>query len=170
MKSIFVKEYDPTIEDAYMRPVEVDGALSRLDILDTAGQEEFAALFSQWVKDREGFMLVYSVDNRLSFEKILQIYDLLKLYTEDITRAALILVANKADLPPEMHKVPAEEGEALGKKLGAAMFLETSALSGQNVDNAFHALLRQMRKHRSATQPHVAPAVPLKKMKWCTVL
>jgi GTPase KRas protein len=53
-----------------------------LDILDTAGQEEYSALRSQWFRSGEGFILVYAITSRSSFEhceflreKILQAKD-----------------------------------------------------------------------------------------------
>eukprot|EP00490_Sorites_sp_Unknown_P011174 CAMPEP_0114655856 /NCGR_PEP_ID=MMETSP0191-20121206/11513_1 /TAXON_ID=126664 /ORGANISM="Sorites sp." /LENGTH=75 /DNA_ID=CAMNT_0001871991 /DNA_START=51 /DNA_END=275 /DNA_ORIENTATION=+ len=41
-------EYDPTIEDSYQCNLKVDGVDEELDILDTAGQEQFAALQDHW--------------------------------------------------------------------------------------------------------------------------
>jgi GTPase KRas protein len=55
----FVEEYDPTIEDSYRKQVVIDDESCLLEILDTAGQEEFTALRDQWIRDCEGFVLIY---------------------------------------------------------------------------------------------------------------
>ena len=57
----FVDAYDPTIEDSYRRDVEIDGELRKIEILDTAGAEQFVALRDQSIKAGEGFLLVYSI-------------------------------------------------------------------------------------------------------------
>jgi GTPase KRas len=44
IQSQFVDEYDPTIEDSYRKQCDIDGQVSILDILDTAGQEEYSAM------------------------------------------------------------------------------------------------------------------------------
>jgi len=63
----FVEQFDPTIESSYRRQVEVDGTVALLDILDTAGQEEFTALRSQWIRAGEGYLIVYDITSEKSF-------------------------------------------------------------------------------------------------------
>ena len=46
----FLDEYDPTIEDSYRKQVQIDGKPALLDILDTAGQEEFSSIQDQWIE------------------------------------------------------------------------------------------------------------------------
>ena len=50
----FVDEYDPTIEDSYRKQVVIDGETCLLDILDTAGQEEYSAMRDQYMRTGEG--------------------------------------------------------------------------------------------------------------------
>ncbi|KAI7384656.1 hypothetical protein KC336_g18149, partial [Hortaea werneckii] len=66
----FVETYDPTIEDSYRKQVQIDGQSCMLEVLDTAGQEEYTALRDQWIRDGEGFVLVYSISSRSSFSRI----------------------------------------------------------------------------------------------------
>jgi hypothetical protein len=66
----FVETYDPTIEDSYRKQVQIDGQSCMLEVLDTAGQEEYIALRDQWIRDGEGFVLVYSISSRSSFARI----------------------------------------------------------------------------------------------------
>jgi small GTP-binding protein len=65
-----VDEYDPTIEDSYRKQVVIDGETCLLDILDTAGQEEYSAMRDQYMRTGEGFLLVFAVNNAKSFEDI----------------------------------------------------------------------------------------------------
>jgi len=64
----FVQIYDPTIENTYRKTVEIGDKVVVLDILDTAGQEEYAAMRDQYIRQGMGFILVYSIDSRESFE------------------------------------------------------------------------------------------------------
>ncbi|KAM6225736.1 ras-related protein R-Ras2-like [Porphyrio hochstetteri] len=64
IQSYFVMDYDPTIEDSYTKQCVIDERAARLDILDTAGQEEFGALREQYMRTGEGFLLVFSVTDR----------------------------------------------------------------------------------------------------------
>merc|ERR1711924_427368 len=64
----FVEKYDPTIEDSYRKQVAVDGEAVLLDIMDTAGQEEYSALRDQYMKTGQGFILAYSITSGISFE------------------------------------------------------------------------------------------------------
>jgi Ras-related protein M-Ras len=66
-QKMFVEDYDPTIEDSYIQHVEVDRQVCVLDVLDTAGQEEFSALREQYMRKGDGFLIVYSVIDPNSF-------------------------------------------------------------------------------------------------------
>ena len=69
----FVEEYDPTIEDSYRKQVVIDGETCLLNILDTAGQEEFSAMRDQYMRTGEGFLIVFAVNNAKSFDDITQV-------------------------------------------------------------------------------------------------
>ena len=49
-----IKEYDPTIEDSYNKALTVDGKSVTLDILDTAGQDEYSQYQDQWMREGKG--------------------------------------------------------------------------------------------------------------------
>ena len=82
VQGIFVEKYDPTIEDSYRKQVEVDGTQCMLEILDTAGTEQFTAMRDLYMKNGQGFVLVYSVTAQSTFndlsdlrEQILRVKD-----------------------------------------------------------------------------------------------
>ncbi len=72
---MFVEDYDPTIEDSYIQHVDVDRQVCVLDVLDTAGQEEFSALREQYMRKGDGFLIVYSVIDPNSFKNTRQFYN-----------------------------------------------------------------------------------------------
>ncbi|PKK80123.1 hypothetical protein RhiirC2_208052 [Rhizophagus irregularis] len=63
----FVEEYDPTKADSYRKKVTLDGQECQIDILDTAGQEEYAAIRDNYYRSGEGFLCVFSICEYESF-------------------------------------------------------------------------------------------------------
>merc|ERR1711988_1199981 len=94
----FVDEYDPTIEDSYRKQVVIDGETCLLDILDTAGQEEYSAMRDQYMRTGEGFLIVFAVNNAKSFEDITQYREQIK-RVKDAEEVPMVMVGNKCDLP-----------------------------------------------------------------------
>jgi len=111
----FVEKYDPTIEDSYRKQVEVDGVACMLDILDTAGQEEFSALRDQYMKTGQGFVMVYNITSLASFFAVKDLKDQI-MRIKDIEKVPMILIGNKCDLASE-RAVSYEEGEEQAKNL-----------------------------------------------------
>ncbi|XP_014031476.1 ras-related protein R-Ras2 isoform X2 [Salmo salar] len=115
IQSYFVTDYDPTIEDSYTKQCVIDERAARLDILDTAGQEEFGAMREQYMRTGEGFLLVFSVTDRGSFEEIYKFQRQI-LRVKDRDEFPMILVGNKADLELQ-RQVTQEEGQQLARQL-----------------------------------------------------
>ncbi|CAO3670149.1 unnamed protein product [Umbelopsis ramanniana] len=97
IQSHFVDEYDPTIEDSYRKQCVIDNETALLDVLDTAGQEEYSAMREQYMRNGEGFLLVYSITSRLSFDEINTFYQQIR-RVKDRDFFPMVLVANKCDL------------------------------------------------------------------------
>eukprot|EP01105_Mastigella_eilhardi_P007416 TRINITY_DN1886_c0_g4_i1.p1 TRINITY_DN1886_c0_g4~~TRINITY_DN1886_c0_g4_i1.p1 ORF type:complete len:187 (-),score=50.48 TRINITY_DN1886_c0_g4_i1:663-1223(-) len=143
----FVSLYDPTIEDRYQMQVEVDTVPTVLDILDTAGQDEFSAMRDNYMREGDGFLVVYSVASRQSFADLASVRQrLCKVKDVDAaTRLPLVMCGNKCDLPDVERHVARAEGVALANQWHCA-FLETSAKEQFNVDAAFHEAVRLVRQ------------------------
>uniref|UniRef100_A0A4W5P1S9 small monomeric GTPase n=1 Tax=Hucho hucho TaxID=62062 RepID=A0A4W5P1S9_9TELE len=136
----FVDEYDPTIEDSYRKQVVIDGETCLLDILDTAGQEEYSAMRDQYMRTGEGFLCVFAINNIKSFEDV-------HLYREQINRVKdsdsvpMVLVGNKSDLGS--RSVESRQAQELARGYGVP-FVETSAKTRQV---GFPAMQFKLRKY-----------------------
>ncbi|KAI9320650.1 small GTPase superfamily [Dichotomocladium elegans] len=141
----FVENYDPTIEDSYRKQVVIDDQPCVLEVLDTAGQEEYTALRDQWIRDGEGFLLVYSITSRSTFERVERFRDQI-FRVKEVDRVPLILVGNKCDKVTE-REVSREEGFQMGRRLNCE-FIETSAKTCVNVERSFYTVVRNIRLSR----------------------
>jgi len=171
----FVETYDPTIEDSYRKQVVIDSQSCMLEVLDTAGQEEYTALRDQWIRDGEGFILVYSITSRSSFTRIRKFYNQIQRVKESSSAgspttgssylsspvsgsmpfggnlpAPVMLVGNKSDRVTA-REVSQQEGNALAKDMGC-QFVEASAKNCINVEKAFYDIVRSLRSQRQDTQ------------------
>lgn len=63
----FVEDYEPTKADSYRKKVVLDGEEVQIDILDTAGQEDYAAIRDNYFRSGEGFLCVFSITELESF-------------------------------------------------------------------------------------------------------
>ncbi|ETW87526.1 hypothetical protein HETIRDRAFT_413838 [Heterobasidion irregulare TC 32-1] len=153
--------YDPTIEDAYRKQLVVDNRMCFVEVIDTAGQEEYATLRDQWVREGQGFILVYSIASRATFDRL----DVFRQSMMRVKRQKPIfmLVGNKCDKGYE-REVSREEGQALARQFGCD-FLETSAKTAQNVERLFTSLVRMLRNTKQTEQALATPGRPLEKEK-----
>eukprot|EP00808_Paulinella_micropora_P015039 g65043.t1 len=159
----FLDEYDPTIEDSYRKQVTIDDQSALLDILDTAGQEEFSSMQDQWMRDGRGFLIVYNITSAPSFDEVNLIYEKI-LRTKEIDSVPVVLAGNKADLK-DQRQVKYDDGQALAKQW-ACPFFETSAKIKLNNEACFFELVRQIRKLDEAKNSSLTK----KTKKMCTIL
>ena len=128
--------YDPTIEDCYRKVIEVNGQPCLLDILDTAGKEEFCAMMDQWFYEGRIFFLCFSITSKSSWEEA-ALYRRRLLKTKDVdTDYGMVLIANKVDLE-DYREVSKEEILEKAREWNVPI-IETSAKNGINVDHMFH--------------------------------
>ncbi|CAF1298373.1 unnamed protein product [Rotaria sordida] len=163
VQGIFMPKYDPTIEDVYKKNVEIDGRQYSLEILDTAGTEDFSAMRDLYVKNSHGFVLVYSITSRATFNDLDEFYNRIVHIkdTEIHGQPPLVLVGNKSDLEGE-RVVPRQDGQELARRWKCT-FLETSAKVQLNVNEIFFDLVRQINRTtnkqftRYQREVHAAP-------------
>jgi GTPase KRas len=122
---------------------------SFLKLFSLLGQEEFTALRDQWIRDCEGFVIIFSITSRSSFEQISTFKEQV-FRVKDAERLPMMLVGNKCDLE-EKREVSTHEGQELGKSFGA-QFKETSAKTRVNVEEAFYDLVRMIREFDPSRQ------------------
>ena len=114
----FSPEYDPTQLEIYTKEFfDGKGELGKFPflscklqvILDTAGDQLNLDNIQEWVNHGDGFILVYSIDNKASFQYIEQLITKIQLIKEN-KQIPIVLVGNRCDLEEE-RKVSKEEGK-----------------------------------------------------------
>ena len=141
MYAEFVEDYEPTKADSYRKPnVKLDNQEVGIDILDTAGQEDYAAIRDNYYRSGDGFFCVFSLLEAGSFRETDNFRDqILRVHDDDET-IPFILVGNKCDLENQ-REVSREAAERKASEWNVP-YLETSAKTAQNVDAAYLTLLR----------------------------
>lgn len=163
----FSSDYDPTLEDLYQDKVfNVDDIPIKLDMLDTAGQEEYQSLHENWINEGDAFMIVYSVTEQISFEEAQIIYEKI-CKIRDHQDFPVVLVGNKIDLS-NLIKVKSNEAHQLARSWNAPHF-QTSAKENIEVQDAFFELIRELRRKRGSPKPD-KPSKPDGTGFCCTIL
>ncbi len=142
----------------------VDEEIALLDILDTAGQDEYSAMRDQYMRTGQGFIIVYSITSVGSFNEA-SAFRTQALRVKDVNKFPMVLVGNKMDLESE-RQVTTAEGKELAKSWGCPFF-ETSAQHRVNVEEIFHQLVREVRK---SIQPAVEQKRRRARLANCRVL
>lgn len=163
----FVEEYDPTKADSYRKKVSLDGHEVNIDILDTAGMEEYAAIRDNYYRSGEGFVVVFSLCEKESFQVAQDFHDQI-CRVLDNDKMPFILVGNKADLA-DKRQVSPDDCEKKAKQWGC-QYLESSAKSRYNVDDIFINILRVVRDYKEAQGAKSAHNKQAKKSGGCILL
>ncbi|KAL7712834.1 ras-related protein Rap-1b [Entamoeba marina] len=132
VQGVFMREYDPYIEDSFRKVIDLNGEQVVLEILDTAGQEEYTALRDMYYRQGEGFIIVYSITSSIK-KDIYRVKDI-----DDDDYVPIIIAGNKIDLEEE-RQVTTEEGEQLADEWGVD-FIECSAKENINIDELFDTI------------------------------
>lgn len=137
----FVEDYYPTIEAHYTKLITFRGAPFDLEIVDTAGQDEFSMVEESQLIGIHGYMLVYLVTLRQLFELIELIRDkiLNAIGADDAATVPMVVVGNKCDLAMQRVVLTAE-GQALARQLRCP-FVETLVKDNLRISQAFESVL-----------------------------
>ena len=120
----------------------VEGHVIKAQIWDTAGQERYKAITSAYYKGAKGAFIVYDITRKNTFDSVSR-------WVSDLTATAdkkisIILIGNKSDLE-DQRQVTKEMGEEKANQLQVA-FLETSAMSGENLEKGFQMMINEIYK------------------------
>ena len=126
---------------SFLQEIEVDNMPCVLEILDTAGTEQFASMRDLYIKNGQGFVVVWSLINHQTFLDIKTMRDQI-VRVKGSERVPVLLVGNKVDLESQ-REVPTVEGMALAQIWGCP-FVESSAKNKMNVNEVFAETVREM--------------------------
>ncbi|KAJ2706544.1 GTP-binding protein of the rab/ypt [Coemansia sp. IMI 203386] len=148
---------ESTIGAAFVtKEVTLDNnSLGNLHIWDTAGQERYKSLAPMYYRNAAAAVVVYDITQTESFGKA-------KSWVQELKRQAksdivIALAGNKTDLAGR-RTVSKEEGSAYAESLGL-LFFETSAQSGENVENLFVDLAKKIPREAEPVRSSGPPAV-----------
>ena len=145
-QNFFMHAYDPTIEDSYRKMVSFRDAVVQLEILDTAGAEEFSALQESYMRVAEGVLFVcctvepiQQLDSRMA--------QLVKQVSHLPQTTPIIIALNKVDLDPSDWKVTEQDVRNLMQNhgLGKSPLVKVSAATREGVDELFEDVARRIR-------------------------
>ena len=140
-------EFDPKSRSTVgvefgVKNFKIENNIVKVQIWETAGEERYRSITNAYYKGAKGSLLVYDITNKKSFENVEKwISDLKANADEDIS---MILLGNKTDLE-DKRVVSTEEGKNKAEFYNLT-FMETSALNGNNIQEAFNELIMDVYK------------------------
>ncbi|HME51181.1 MAG TPA: Rab family GTPase [Candidatus Lokiarchaeia archaeon] len=143
VKQTFNTDYRPTIgTNILLKKIDLDGDEVTLTCWDIAGQERWSSMRQLYYKGSSGAFIVGDLTRKSTFDAIVNFWapDLRKYAPGNIP---IVVLANKCDLERE---ATTEDVEDCANQIGAISSLETSALNGDNVDEAFMMLAKSVIK------------------------
>jgi small GTP-binding protein len=135
--------------DFKLKTIQVEGMRIALQIWDTAGQERFRTITSSYYRGTLAYLIVYDVTDLQTFKSLPHWLGEIERYgSNDATK---LIVANKCDLS-DKTEVSSTEGKSFAEEMGLG-FIETSAKTGMNVDDAFTAIVAEVVKRQQKLNP-----------------
>jgi Ras family protein len=141
----FQDNYYPTIENTFTKQLRVNGQDYNLEIIDTAGQDEYSMFNQKHSIGIHGYILVYSITSRNSLDMLTIIKDKILNYT-GTDWVPIVLVGNKCDLESQ-RQVRKEDVEKLTKEWNCVA-VDSSARLNLNINESFEAMIGEIEKNR----------------------
>lgn len=145
----------------------LDGDECQIDILDTAGQEDYAAIRDNYFRSGEGFLCVFSITETESFEATGDFREHI-LRVKGDENIPFLLVGNKADLA-DKRQVTQEVANAKAEEWKVP-YVETSAKTKENVDKVFYDLMREIRSRKMENGTKTGGKKTKSKKRKCVIL
>jgi len=159
VKGMFIEEYDPTIEDTYLKQLDYSNETNEmLEIIDTAGTDQFLAMRNLYLKAGEAFVIVYSIESESSFNVAKGLREDI-IDTKQIDDFPIVLCGSKSDLT-DKRQVSKSAGQELANSWNAG-FVECSAKTDSNILEIFIKAVKLYKKDNKDTE---------KKRAKCTIL
>jgi len=149
VQGVFIESYDPTIEDSYRKVIDVDGRQVVLEIMDTAGTEQFTSMREFYMRDAHWFLLVFSITSMSSLQELAELREQIVQIKHGDPNIPIVLVGNKCDLE-EDRVVSRSRAFQVSQAWGNVPYYETSARRRQNVTEVFVDVCRQIIRKDSA--------------------
>ncbi|CDZ98029.1 ras family protein [Phaffia rhodozyma] len=148
-----IDSYHPTIEQVKHKKVSFAGRDFDIEVVDTAGQDSSSFFPLKYAVGVHGYVMVYSITNRASFDLVQTIYDKM-LEQTGAEWAPCVIVGNKSDLNGN-RAVPTAEAKAFAQRIKAP-FVETSAVKNDKIDEPVQSLLAEIWKSEGNVLPSAA--------------
>nr|XP_012803651.2 ras-related protein Rap-2c-like [Jaculus jaculus] len=152
----FPERCEPSVEELFSKVIEVNRAPALLEIVDTVGAEHLVTLKDLYIRNSDGFVVLYSVCDEASFEAVRPLRERMG-RLRGARAVPLVLVGTKADLDAQRQVLTAQ-GRALAREWRCP-FLEVTAKSKMMVDRVFTQVVREM-EAQAPPPPPQAPRVP----------
>lgn len=140
----FSEAYDPTIESTLHKTIRFRKVHFATDIVDTAGMDEYSRLSRNASLGVHGYVLVFSITSRQSFDRISQVNESLLDTLGDAPDVPRVLVGSMKDLEGQ-RQVSQLDAQRLAGSWGIP-YIECSSKTGENVAEVFHTLLKEIEK------------------------
>ncbi|KAK6476844.1 ras-like protein family member 12 isoform X1 [Huso huso] len=141
----FISEYDPNLEDTYTSEEIVDQQPVLLKVMDTADQDG-PVNCERYLNWANAFIVVYSIENRRSFEACRLYLDTVSIHTKGVQQEyPVILLGNKLDME-RYRQVSKSDGLSLASKYGCLFYEVSACLDFDSVQRVFHEAAREVRR------------------------
>ena len=139
----FNKESGPTLTTIFAnKSIELKGRSIVAYLQDTPGIETYRSIIKLYYKAADGVFVVYDITDKSSFDDVDYFIENIK--NNNNKNASIIIIGNKCDLKKK-RQITVEQGKSKAKKYGVD-FIETSALSGENIEKAFEIMIKKVAK------------------------
>jgi len=139
MNSEIPKEHDPTIEDRYKTTLQINNEEVTIELLDTAGEDDYQNMLDMWINYGDAFFLVFAINDQESFKVLEKKREkIIKMKGKNVP---IVLIGNKNDLNNE-RKIQFKDAKNLAKKWGID-YIETSAKNNFNCIQALELIVKK---------------------------